>query len=480
VRDRLPKAAVLALAALLAACVTVGPDYRRPPTALPATFSAGGAAGGREIQADWWKLYGDPTLDELVAATQANNADMRLAAARVQEAEGALREASGSLYPEVKGGVSASRSRVSQNTVPTPIAPLVRPQQQILLSTGYELDFWGRVSRLNEAARASLLGTQNARDVVALTLASAAAQTYFGLRSLDAQLAVLERSIKTRSDSLDIARVRLNSGLASELDVYQAQGALSDALVQRRDTERQRAILQGQLGQLTGRLALKIAPGDLFTLPVPPTPPAGLPSELIDRRPDIRSAEQALIAANAQIGVARAALFPSINLTAGLGTQSAQFSDLLIGSSRIWSAGLGLDLPIFDGGRRSARVDQASARERQVLAAYQKAIETGFREVSEGLINVEQSGATEADLANRLEAARKSLELSNLRYQSGYSPFLEVLDAQRTANDAELAFVRNRQARLSFSVDLMKALGGGWTDPAAPRADVLRDPGRRP
>jgi multidrug efflux system outer membrane protein len=479
-RDRIPKAAALALAALLAACIAVGPDYQRPWTALPATFSAAGAAGDREIQADWWKLYGDPTLDELVVATQANNADMRLAAARVQEAEGVLREASGSLYPEVKAGVSASRSRVSQNTVPTAVAPLVRPQQQILLSTGYELDFWGRVSRLNETARASLLGTQHARDVVALTLVSAAAQTYFALRSLDAQLAVLERTIKTRSDSLDIARARLNSGLASELDVYQAQAALSDALVQRRDTERQRAILQGQLGQLTGRLDLKIAPGDLFTLPVPPTPPAGLPSELIDRRPDIRSAEQALIATNAQIGVARAALFPSINLTAGLGTQSAQFSDLLVGSSRIWSAGFGLDLPIFDGGRRSARVDQARARERQALAAYQKAIETGFREVSEGLINVEQSGATEADLANRLEAARKSLELSNLRYQSGYSPFLEVLDAQRTANDAELAFVRNRQARLSFSVDLMKALGGGWTDPAVSRADVLHAPPHRP
>jgi len=465
VSSRLFNGAALALAALgLAACVTVGPDYQRPASALPAEFPAAGGAEKREIQADWWKLYSDPKLDELVAATQANNADLRFAAARVQEAEGALREASGSLYPEVKGNVSASRSRASENTVPAPgPLPLIRPQQQILISTSYEVDFWGRVSRLNEAARAGLLGTQYARDVVALTLASATAQTYFALRSLDAQLAVLERTIQGRRESLEIARARLNAGLASELDVFQAQGALSDALVQRRDTERQRAILQGQLGQLTGRLDLRIAPGDLFTLPVPPTPPAGLPSELIDRRPDIRSAEQGLVAANAQIGVARAALFPSISLTAGLGTQSGQFSNLLAGSSRIWSAGVGLDLPIFDGGRRSARVDQASARERQALAAYQKAIETGFREVSEGLINVGQSGATETDLADRLEAARKSLELSNLRYQSGYSPFLEVLDAQRTANDAELAFVRNRQARLSFSVDLMKALGGGWS-----------------
>jgi len=467
------RAALLFIAALFAAlhagCMTVGPDYQRPDIKLPDEFSYSppkeqAAPGQSKLATEWWKLYGDAMLDELVAATLANNADMRFAVARVQEAEGALREAAGSLYPEVKGNVSASRSGVSQNTVPPPTGlPLIRPNEQILISTSYELDFWGRVSRLNEAARASLLGTQYARDVVALTLESATAQTYFGLRSLDAQLAVLERTIQARRDSLEIARARLGAGLTSELDVFQAQGALSDALVQRRDTERQRAILQGQLGQLTGRLDLKLAPGDLFTLPMPPTPPAGLPSELIDRRPDIRSAEQALVAANAQIGVARAALFPSISLTAGLGVQSGQFSNLLAGGSRMWSAGFGVDLPIFDGGRRSARVDQASARERQALAAYQKSIETGFREVSEGLVNVSQSGATEADLADRLDAARKSLELSNLRYQSGYSPFLEVLDAQRTANDAELAFVRNRQARLSFSVDLMKAIGGGWS-----------------
>ncbi len=466
------RAALIRLAALLAAtfagCTTVGPDYQRPDIKLPGEFSYSpsqeqAASSQPKLVTNWWKLYSDATLDELVAATLSNNADMRFAVARVQEAEGALREAAGSLYPEVKGNVSASRSRVSANTIPAPgTLPLMRPQDQILISTSYELDFWGRVSRLNEAARAGLLGTQYARDVVALTLASATAQSYFALRSLDAQLAVLERTIQARKESLEIARARLNAGLASELDVFQAQGALSDALVQQRDTARQRAILQGQLGQLPGRLDLKIAAGDLFVLPVPPTPPAGLPSELIDRRPDIRSAEQALVSANAQIGVARAALFPSISLTAGLGTQSGQFSNLLAGSSRMWSAGFGLDLPIFDGGRRSARVDQAGARERQALATYQKAVETGFREVSEGLINVAQSGATEADLADRLDAARKSLELSNLRYQSGYSPFLEVLDAQRTANDAELAFVRNRQARLSFTVDLMKALGGGW------------------
>jgi multidrug efflux system outer membrane protein len=195
---------------------------------------------------------------------------------------------------------------------------------------------------------------------------------------------------------------------------------------------------------------------------VPPAPPAGLPSALLERRPDIRAAEQQLVAANALIGTARAALFPSISLTGALGGQSAELSDLLASGARVWSLGFGLTLPIFDGGRRSARVEQAEARRAQALAAYQGAIESGFREVADALVSIEQSAASEAELRARLDAARSALELSTVRYESGYSAYLEVLDAQRTANDAELAFVRNRLARLAFSVDLMKALGGGW------------------
>jgi multidrug efflux system outer membrane protein len=195
---------------------------------------------------------------------------------------------------------------------------------------------------------------------------------------------------------------------------------------------------------------------------VPPSPPAGLPSSLLERRPDIRAAEQTLIAANAQIGIARAALFPSISLTALGGSESAAVSDLLASGTGIWSLGFGLAQPIFDAGRREAVVEQTAARRSQALGAYQRSIESAFREVSDALVNLEQSGASEADLADRVAAARQALELSNTRYEAGYSPYLEVLDAQRTANEAELAFVRNRQARLAFSVDLMKALGGGW------------------
>jgi len=456
------KRAVLAAALLVLAGCAAGPDYKRPDMPLPAAFDGAAAEAAAPPPARWWQLYSDPLLDGLVGEALAANADLRLAAARVLEAEGVWREVRAALFPEVDGAFSYSNSRASTRVVPAPLAPLERPMYQGLASTTFEADFWGRLSRASEAARASLLASEYGRDVVALTLAGTVAQTYFGLRSLDAQLKVLEQTIRSRSESLQLTRDRLNAGIASELDVHQAQGALSDALVQRRDTERQRALLERELGQLTGRLDLRLAAGDLFALPVPPPPPAGLPSALLERRPDIRAAEQALAAANAQIGVARAALFPTVSLTGTLGAQSANLSNLFTGGAGIWSAGFALALPIFDAGRREARVDQAGARERQALAGYQKAIETGFKEVSEGLINVAQSTATEGDLQDRLQAARNALELSNLRYESGYSPFLEVLDAQRTANDAELAFVRNRQARLSFSVDLMKALGGGW------------------
>ena len=449
---------------LLAGCTTVGPDYKRPEMPLPAEFPNGSTAEPT-IQQDWWTLYSDPTLNQLVAAARENNADLRVAAAQVQEAEAIMRQARAALFPEVTGSFTRTRSRIGTLTQPPPIttAPLERNDARLVASTSFEIDFWGRFGRADEAARAGLLGTQLAREVVGLTIGSLTAQTYFGLRSLDAQIMALDNTIRLRRESLDIARARANAGLTSELDVHQAQGALSDSLVQRRDAGRQRALLERQLAQLSGKLDLKVAGGDLFALPVPPTPPAGLPSSLLERRPDIRAAEQTMIAANAQIGVARAARFPSVTLTAFLGGQSAAVED--IASSGIWGLGLGIVGPLFDAGRRAAVEDQQAARYQQTLASWQRSVEGAFREVSDALVNLEETGNSEAELRVRVEAARNALELSRIRYESGYSPYLEVLDAQRTANDAEIAFVRNRQARLAFSVDLMRALGGGWKNP---------------
>jgi len=450
--------------ALLAGC-TVGPDYQRPDVVpLPGGYLEKEVGQDGAVAADWWKLYSDATLDELVEAGRKTNADLRQASARVQEAEGVLKEVRGAYFPEVTAGYQYQRTSVStvaQPPVPNGIS-VIRPSHTITASTSFELDFWGKFSRATESARAALLSSRYSRDVVEMTLVSAIAQSYFALRSLDAQITVLDASIRVRQDSLEIARARLKSGLASELDVYQAQGALSDAMVQRRDAQRARALVEHQIAQLTGRLELKIAAGDLFTLPLPPLPPAGLPSALLERRPDIRQAEEALAAQNALIGVARAQMFPSISLTAAAGAQSAELGDILTRSASIWSLGAGITAPIFDAGRRAARVDQATARRDQAVAGYQRAIESGFREVADALVNVRETHDSEAELAERLDAARRALALSQVRYESGYSPYLEVLDAQRTANDAEIAFVRNRQARLAFSVDLMKALGGGW------------------
>jgi len=453
---------------LVAGCTTVGPDYKRPEMVLPGQFSGPASAEPSTIRADWWTLYGDTTLNELVASAQANNADLRIAAAQVLEAEAVMRQARAALFPEVTGSFTRTRSRIGTLTQPPPVttAPLERNDARLVASTSFEIDFWGRFGRADEAARASLLGSQIAREVVGLTIGSLTAQTYFGLRSLEAQIGALDNTIRLRRESLDIARTRANAGLTSELDVHQAQGALSDALVQRRDAGRQRALLERQLAQLSGKLDLKVAGGDLFALPVPPTPPAGLPSSLLERRPDIRAAEQTLIAANAQIGVARAARFPAVSLTAFLGGQSAAVED--IASSGIWGLGIGVVAPLFDAGRRAAVEDQAAARYQQQLASWQRSVEGAFREVSDALVNLEETGNSEAELRARVEAARNALELSRIRYESGYSPYLEVLDAQRTANDAEIAFVRNRQARLAFSVDLMRALGGGWNSGKQP------------
>jgi multidrug efflux system outer membrane protein len=335
---------------------------------------------------------------------------------------------------------------------------------RVALSTSFEIDFWGRLRRLVESARAQALATHYAKDVVTLSLAGLTAQTYFSLRSLDAQITATSETLTTREEYLRLVRSRVDGGLASGLDLAQALGARSDAAAQLKDLVRQRALAEHLLGTLTGRLDLKLSPGDLAQLPVPPVPPTGLPSTLLERRPDIRQAEEILVSANAQIGVAKAALLPKISLTGDFGGESTALSSLLQSGARIWSIGFALAQPIFTAGRLSAEVDATTARQKQALASYQKSIQTAFREVSDSLVNVSQTAATEIDLQSSVDAARDALRLSGERYEAGYSAYINVLDAQRTLNISQLAMIRNRQALLSASVDLMKALGGGWTD----------------
>jgi multidrug efflux system outer membrane protein len=461
-----PRTAALACAALvLVGCTAVGPDYTRPAVALPGAYPEQAAGEAPIVQARWWTLYGDPTLTRLVDDALARNADVRLAAARVQETEAVLDQARAALFPQIDLQGSSTRTRSSQvGAVPLPAsAPIVQNSQRLVLSTSFELDFWGRLRRADEAARAQALGSRYGEGVVATTLAGATTQAYFALRSLEAQAASLASSVGAREGSLDLARRRAAGGVASDLDVAQAAGALADARVQQRELLRQRALVEHQLAVLTGRPGERVAPGlALAALPVvPPTPP-GLPSSLVERRPDVRQAEQTLAAASALIGVAKAQEYPTFSLTALLGGQAADLGNVISGAGRVGSLGASVFWPVFDAGRFKARTREAEARAEQAAAVYERTVQTAWREVADALDTLGAAAQSEADVEARRLAAREALRITQIRYESGYSGYLEVLDAQRTLNAAELASIQNRQARLASSVDLMKALGGGW------------------
>ena len=451
--------ALIAAAGLALGGCMVGPDYQRPDVPLPSTFAESnvpGAAGA--VPEQWWKLYGDPVLDALVADGLAYNADVQAAAARVEEAEGQLREAHAVLFfPEINGNAGVNRARSIQ--LGTPVTATV---YSIGISTAFEVDLWGHLRRAERSVRDNLLASRYGRDTVALTLVASIARTYFSALSLDSQYQASEESRKAAEDSVALARRRLEGGVASALDVYQAGTIATAAAAQSKEIARQRAAVVHPLGVLTGRLDVSIPTRMVGELPLPPLPPAGLPSEILERRPDVRQAEQQLASATELIGVARAEQFPTLTLTGSLGAQSTQLSRLFDGGSHIWSVGGGLLGPILDGGRYAARTDQAEARAKQAEAAYRGVVRNAFRDVSDALSNLRYAKDTESDLVEHLQQSREALRLSRIRYERGYSPFLEVLDATRTLNDAQLLFIRNRQNYLSYTVDLMNSLGGGW------------------
>ena len=471
-----PRLTLLALAIPLAlAGCALGPDYQRPDArvALPDSYAGEPVAGALTttpaVAGRWWTLFGDTQLDALVDQALTSSPDALTAAARVEEADAVLRQVNAALLPQIDANAGISRSR---SILPNAVEPtgLLRNTNRIGLSTSFELDVWGRLRRASEAARAQALGTRYTSETVSLSLAASVTQAYLNLRALDAQLLVNRDSVSSQAKSTQLARVRFDGGYVSQLDVQQAEGALATYTAAQVQLEKNRALAESLLGLLVGQPGLKVAAGDLRSLPVPPTPPAGLPSSLLEARPDVRKAETDLIAANAKIGVAKAALFPSITLTGSLGRESRDLSDLFSPAAAVWSIGAGLTQPIFEGGRLRAQVEQVSAQQKQSLEAYRKSVQTAFREVNDALITVRQNGDSEVALGQAMQAAKRSLQLAQARYDSGYSPYLEVLTAQRTSNDATLAWVQNRQARLSSSVDLFKALGGGWKDSYAPQA----------
>ena len=449
-------------ALLLSGCQSIWPDYQRPKVAVPSAYDQQANQESSQLSNTWWTLYQDQVLNDLVAKAVQNNSDIKLAVARIEEADAVLREVGAALFPQIDLNSAASRTRATTTGATPVFANNPRSNFNAQLRTSFELDFWGKLSRTKEAARAQALSTRYAKDTVALSLAGLVASNYLLLRSLDSQLLLTQVSLKSREESLALTQRRLEGGVVSALDVQQAEVARENLSAQLSDLNRLRSLSLHQLAVLTGDMELNIASADIKSLPIPPTPPAGLPSALLESRPDVRQAEEQMVAANANIAVAKAALYPSISLTAGFGGESMQLGDVLKSASRIWTGGLSLNLPIFDAGKLNARVDQASAKQKQVLASYEGVIQNAFREVNDALVSLRLQTEREAALDKAQLAAQKALQISENRYQSGYSAYLEVLDAQRVYNDAALTFIQSRQARLVATVSLFKALGGGW------------------
>ncbi len=453
---------------VLASCKMLGPDYKRAEPNLPATYGEADASANaanevlKQWPKNWWAHYQDEKLNELVTLSLKNNTNIALAVARIEEADASMREVGASLFPQVDLSADATRSKVTELGAFPVFGDKIRNNYSFGLSTSFEIDFWGKIRRAKESAVANALASRNAKETVELSLIGLVASNYLQLRGLDAQIVVTKENQISRVEALKLNQRRLAGGVASALEVSQAEVLVSNLAAQLIELNRLRALSLHQLAVLTGVLDLKLEAADLRSLPVPPTPPAGLPSALLENRPDIRQAEQALIAENAKIGVAKAALYPSISLTGSLGGESLELGDILKAGARIWTLGLGLDLPVFDSGRRKSRVEQASARQKQALAQYQTAIQDAFREVNDALITRRLNAEREQALLQSEASAKKALTVAENRYKSGYSAYLEVLDAQRVHNEASLNVVQAKQATFLATVELFKVLGGDW------------------
>lgn len=458
---------IVGLLAGLSGCAMLGPDYERPSLALPDSYGdaetslPSDMAKLNEIPNEWWTLYQDPQLNALVEKAFKNNSNIKSAVARIEEADAQMREAGAALLPTVDLNGNGVRNRVTETGVFPPFGPNPRKNYNLSFNASFELDFWGKFRRTKEAARANFLSTQYAKEMVKLSTESLVVNSYLNLRSLDSQLTNVKENLKTSEESLELAKRRQEGGIVSILDVQQASLVRDNLLLQEQETIRLRKLTEHVLNILTLE-EVNLDQASLASLPMPPIPPVGIPSSLLENRPDVRQAEQDMIAANARIGSAKAALYPSISLTGNFGGESFELSDVLKSASRIWSYGLGLNLPIFNGGVLSSRVDQASARQKQALQAYIGAVSTAFKEVNDALVNLRQYKAIEGIADAKKTTTQAMLDVAKNRYTAGYSSYLDVLEAQRSHIEASQSFVQSRQNTLNATVDLFKALGGGW------------------
>jgi multidrug efflux system outer membrane protein len=460
---------ILLSAVLVSACA-VGPNYKRPTVPVPSQFRDTGPdqPAGPESLADlkWFDLFKDDVLKQLVSTALEQNFDLRAAAARVLQARALLGVSRSDQFPtvDVTGDFVASRTSSVGSIIFIPRGTnLDVSYTQAGFRLGWELDVWGRLRRLTEAARAEYLASEDARRGVITTLVSDVTASYFALRQFDLELEIGRKTRAAAEDGLRLTRVRHDQGAATGLDIRQAEQLLYTATAQIASTERDIAQTENALSLLMGRGPGEIPRGrDLEDFKAPPQVPPGLPSALLERRPDIRQAEQTLIAANARIGAARAQYFPQISLTGLLGGQSRALSELFIGPARNWNFTSSVTMPIFNAGRIRSTVRFIEAQRSEALVSYEKTIQNAFREVSDALIGYRKTAEQRGQQELLVQALQETERLSTIRYRGGLESYLQVLDAQRNLFQGELVVARLRQAELASIVELYRALGGGW------------------
>ena len=466
-------AAAVSLAALLLGGCKVGPRYVRPTADVPPQYKEAGnwmpAQPSDAIsKGQWWRIYGDPQLNTLEDQVTVSNETLKAAQAQFLEARAAVRVARSPFFPVVSGGASASRIRTSQNR-PSVTSAKTLNDFQLPLDVSYEPDVWGRVRRSVEAARSEAQATAADLASTDLSLHAELALDYFQLRGLDSEQQLLNSTVTSYERALQLTRSRYQGGIASAVDVAQAQTQLETTRAEAEDVAVQRAAFEHAIAALIGKTSYEFTQQPLPLAYAPPPIPVGLPSELLERRPDVAAAERRVQEANAEIGVARAAYFPSISITGSGGFESAKIGNLLEGPSGFWSlAGSAAEL-IFDGGQRRGINEQARASYDKFVDNYRQTTLTAFQEVEDNLaaLRILDTETSTQDAA--VAAAQHSLDLSNTRYRGGVANYLEVTTAQSAALGDERAAVDVRTRRLVASVLLIKALGGGWNASQIPQ-----------
>jgi multidrug efflux system outer membrane protein len=468
----------LLLAAALCGC-TVGPDYERPASDVPAQWRIDFPKAADVANTKWWEQFDDPALNALIDTALRENRDLLIAAARVDQFIGALATTRSQFYPQLGYSLDASRNRSSRVGQPA-LAPGADPYYTLYqgaLSAQWQIDLFGRIRRQSEAVQAQVYASEQGRRGVILTLVTSVAASYIALRALDRQLEISQATAKNYADTARIFDLRFKGGVVSEVELKQVESQYQQALAAIPALELQIAAQENLLSLLLGRNPGPIARGRSLDQIVAPGIPADLPSTLLERRPDILQAEQTLVAANANIGAAKALYYPTLSLTGLLGSVSTAFGDFLTGPATAWTLAAGLAGPIFTFGAIEGQVQTAEGGQREALAFYQQTILNAFRETNDALVGTVKKREESEAQARRVAALREYARLSRLRFDNGYAGYLEVLYAENELFSAELTAVRSQAERYTQIVNVYQAVGGGWVDVAdklAPQPQLAR------